>query len=320
MAMSSSDLRYSFVIPCYGSESTVVHVVGEIVDVMRKEQLDDYEIITVVDGSPDNVWNILQGLLKEYSKLRIIELSKNFGQANALMAGYDFARGNVVITLDDDGQCPVDHVNELLEPILCGMDMSVARYPQKKQSWFKNIGSAMNGMMARWLLGLPKDFQMSNFYAFNRVVLDRVRQYKNPYPYITGLASQATNRICNVPMQERDRISGSTNYSFRKLVALWLNGFTSFSVKPLRIADLAGTLCALIGFIYGIFVIIQKMANPNMAAGYPSLAALLLFIGGIIMVLLGLTGEYIGRIFICINQPPQYVIRDMRGFADDGFE
>lgn len=311
----------SFVIPCYNSSATVPGVIGEIEHVMAERPSWEFEIITVVDGSPDDVFGTLSALARDDRRLKVVELSKNFGQANALMAGYNYASGDVTVTLDDDGQCPIDHVWELIRPVVDGeADMSVARYPVKKQSFVKNVGSALNGFMARTIMGFPKDFEMSNFYAFDRLVRDQVIAYKNPYPYLSGLAFSATRRIVNVPMEERERVAGTTNYTMRKLINLWLSGFTSFSVAPLRIADVLGLTCAFIGFVYGAYIVIRRLAFNDIMAGYASLLAVLLFIGGVIMILLGLIGEYVGRIFICINQSPQYIVRETLNFDGGGRE
>lgn len=304
----------SFVIPCYNSERTIAGVIDEIEAIVSKSSLvGAYEVVAVVDGSPDGVVDVLKGIAEKNRHVKVVELSRNFGQANALMAGYHQAKYQIVVTLDDDGQCPVDCLDALIKPISEGADMSVARYPKKKQSWFKNIGSKINGAMARWLMGFPKDFEMSNFYAFDALVKDSVIKYRNPYPYLSGLAFQATSRIVNVPMSERERMSGTTNYTLRKLVSLWLNGFTSFSVKPLRVADFIGMLCAIAGFVFGAYTVIEKLVNPDIAVGYSSTIASIFLIGGIIMILLGVIGEYVGRIFICMNDTPQFVVRSVSG-------
>lgn len=300
----------SFVIPCYNSQDTIVCVLDQIDALMEGRVAYVYEIIAVVDGSPDRVAEVLEEQVSIRPALKVVVLSKNYGQSSATMAGYNYASGDYIITLDDDGQCPVDKAWGFIEKLEEGYDLCVAKYPKKKQSWFKNAGSRANAIMARWIVGCPKGFEMSNFFAFDRLVLQHIVSYKNPYPYIFGLAFQATNRVASISMEENSRLSGKTNYSIKKLVSLWLNGFTSFSVKPLRIADLFGAICAFAGFVLGIYTIITKMINPDILAGYSSIVASVLFIGGVLMILIGLTGEYIGRIFICINNAPQFVVRE----------
>lgn len=301
--------KLSFVIPCFGSENTIIFVVDEIMQWLQDHPDYDYEIIAVNDCSPDGVYNILLDLAKTMPNLKVIELAMNCGKHAAIMAGYKYATGDVIVNLDDDGQCPVDKLELLLAALLDDNDVAMARYPGKKQSAFKNFGSRVNELMSRWLIKQPKGLQISNFSAVRRLVINEILRYKNPYPYLNGLLLRATSRIVNVEMEERDRIAGTGNYTFRKSLSLWLNGFTAFSVKPLRVATFMGMVCAGIGFIFAIYVILRKFIYPDIAAGYSSVMAVLLFTGGIIMICLGLIGEYIGRIYISINNSPQYVIR-----------
>lgn len=303
-------ILFSFVIPCYHSEQTINSVVNEIQSKMSERSDLDYEIIAVNDCSPDNVLKVLKQLAQENNRIKIVDLAKNGGKQAAMMAGYHFAKGEIIINLDDDGQCPLDKLWELVKPLDDGYDMVYAKYPRKTQSVLKNLGSKVNSIMAITLIGKPKALQISNFSAMKRFVMDELIKYDNPYPYISGLVLRTTSKICNVEMEERERTSGVGHYTFKRSLKLWLNGFTSFSVKPLRISTVLGAICALIGFVFGIITIIHKLLNPDMQAGYSSTMAVILFIGGMIMMMLGMIGEYIGRIYICINNSPQYVIRE----------
>lgn len=301
--------KISFIIPCYRSADTVGTVIIEIEQILCNKPQYEYEIIAVNDQSPDNVYDVLSALAANKPYLKVIDLAKNQGKHAALMAGYAYASGDIIVSLDDDGQCPLDHLWELLKPLDEGYDIAIAKYPHKKQSTFKNFGSRINALMSQVLIGKPKDLFLSNFIAMKRFVCEEIVRYKHAYPYVDGLILRTTTNICNVPMEERDRISGSTGYTFIKSLKLWLNGFTAFSVKPLRIASLAGLCCTGIGVLYGVYIIIRKMLNPAVPAGYSSIMAVLLFVGGMIMLMLGMIGEYIGRIYISINNSPQYVIR-----------
>ena len=299
----------SFVIPCYKSEKTVSSVIDEIISIVVKKPDYDYEILAVNDCSPDNVYDVLLTLAKNNSKIKVIDLAKNVGKHAALMAAFSVIKGDYIVCVDDDGQCPVDNLWKLLEPLDKGYDMSVAKYPKKKQSGFKNLGSRMNALMTRILLDKPKEFVFSNFVARKRFVCESIINYKNPYPYLEGLSLNVTHNIAFVPMEERDRISGTSGYSFRKSISLWLNGFTAFSVKPLRVSSLIGLICAVAGFIFGLITIIRKLLISNISVGWSSTVSIMLFIGGLIMLMLGMIGEYIGRIYISINNSPQFVIR-----------
>lgn len=300
----------SFTIPCYNSEHTVEGVVDEIIRKVAERKEVDYEIILVNDASTDGVWRVLRRLAMENPKIKSVDLARNVGKHGALMAAYSLVQGDVVVGVDDDGQCPLDHLWDLIRPLEDGYDMAMAQYPVKKQSGFKNFGSKLNDWMVRFLIGKPKGLVFSNFIARKRFVCDEIIKYQNPYPYLEGLTLRTTHRIAMVPMEERERQYGSSGYTLKKSLALWINGCTSFSIKPLRLATVLGLICAGIGFLGGIVLIIRKLLNPSIMAGYTSLMALMLILGGIIMVLLGLIGEYIGRIYICINHAPQYVIRE----------
>ncbi len=303
--------KISFAIPCYRSENTIASVIDEINITLEKvSDKFDYEVVTVIDGSPDNVFSVLKDIAKNNEKVKVVNLAKNYGQSNAKISALRHATGDYIVLLDDDGQCPVDKTIELIQPLEQGYDVSFADYPVKKQSWFKNFGSKVNTYTSRIVLDVPKGFHSSNFYAMKKFVRDQIVLYRNPYPYMDGLISQITKSIAYVPMEERERISGSTGYTFKKLLALWLNGFTAFSVVPLRISSLIGVICAIAGFIFGIVTIIRKLVIVDISVGWSSTISIMLFIGGLIMLMLGMIGEYIGRIYISINNAPQYVEKE----------
>ena len=303
--------KLSFVIPCYNSEKTIENVINQIKKVVEKRDAYDYEIILVNDFSKDRTSSVLKMLAMNDEKIVAINFAKNFGQHAALMAGFRHSRGDIVIYLDDDGQCPVDRVFDLIEPLYDDFDISIAKYHKKKQSGFKNFGSKVNDIMAKHLINKPKNLALSNFGAMKRFVVDEITKYTNCYPYVAGLMLRTTSKIANVEMEENERQSGSTNYNIHKLLSLWLNGFTSFSVKPLRVASIAGMLFALIGFAFGIYTIITKLIyNENVLMGYSTTVALLTFFNGLNLMVLGMIGEYVGRIFINLNNSPQYVIRN----------
>ena len=163
------------------------------------------------------------------------------------------------------------------------------------------------------MLGKPKELQLTSYFAAKRFVVDSMLQYEHSYPYVIGLVLRATKNITNVPVRHRKREVGNSGYTMRKLLSLWFNGFTAFSILPLRIATAAGAFFAVAGFLYGIYTVLKKLINPAVPMGFSSLMAAVVFIGGMLMIMLGLIGEYIGRIYISINRSPQYVIREETG-------
>lgn len=302
----------SFVIPCYRSQATIKKVIDEIIEVVAQRAEYDYEIICVNDGSPDNVYAVLKVLAESNSKIKVINFAKNMGKHAAVLAGYAYVTGEYVVNLDDDYQCPACELWRLVEPLIQDeCDYATAKYPQKKQAAWKNFGSNINMLMSEMLLGKPKNLRFENFTAMKRFVMDEMVRYDNPYPYLEGLVLRTTHNVKAVEMEERERAdTNSTGYTLLKSIALWINGFTAFSVKPLRLATLVGMVTALAGFVTGIIMVIRKLLNPAIAMGYTSLAVIMLFLGGMILMCLGLVGEYVGRIYICINRSPQYVVKN----------
>jgi len=308
--------KISFVIPCYRSEHTIEAVVAEIMDTMKGLAAYEYDIVLVNDCSPDNTYEVIKRICEKYNNVMGISLAKNFGQHAALMAGLRKSDGDLVVCLDDDGQTPADEVGVLLDAIEQGSDVVYASYDSKKHSAFRNFGSHINDIMTRMMLGKPKDLQVTSYFAAKRFVVDSMLAYEHSYPYVIGLVLRATRNITNVPVHHRSRVVGDSGYTMRKLISLWFNGFTAFSILPLRIATATGALFAVAGFIYGVYTIIKKLVNPAVPMGFSSLMAAVVFIGGMLMIMLGLIGEYIGRIYISINRSPQYVIREETGAKD----
>ena len=312
----------SFIIPCYRSQNTIGHVVNEI-DGAMKALADrySYEIILVNDCSPDNTMGAIRNLCAEKPYVRGIGFARNFGQHSALMAGLRNAKGDYVVCLDDDGQTPADEVYKLLDKLEEGFDAVYAKYEHKQHSAFRNMGSKVNELMTRVMLGKAKDLYVSSYFATKRFVVEDMIRYENSYPYVIGLVLRATKNITNVVVNHREREEGASGYTIKKLLGLWFNGFTAFSVIPLRIATCLGVASAGVGFIYGIYTIIKRFLNPAVPMGFSALMAALVFFGGMIMIMLGLIGEYIGRIYISMNNSPQYVIREMinadKGEADE---
>ena len=289
--------KLSFVIPCYRSADSISQVVHEIIKTVEADARFDYEIICINDCSPDNTYQVLQQLSQESLKIKIIDLSRNFGQHSALMAGFNHVTGDIIVCLDDDGQNPPSEMFKLIDKLDEGYDLVSAKYSKKKHSLFRKIGTKISFAMSSYLVGKPKDIDLNSYYVFKRYVLDEVIKYDNPYPFVHGLILRVTRNMANVEINHQERQSGASGYNLKKLFGLWMNGFTAFSEKPLRIASVIGCICA-------------GLLNPEILVGYSSMMAVILFLCGMIMLFLGLLGEYIGRIYISINNAPQYAIRE----------
>lgn len=307
----------SFVIPCYRSAQTLNKVVDEIDATMKALNAYEYEIVLVNDSSPDDTYEVIRSLCAKRRDIRGINLSRNFGQHAALMAGFHYVNGDVVVCLDDDGQTPANEVGKLLDKIDEGYDAVYAKYTRKQHSGFRNLGSKINELMTRVMLGKPKELYLSSYFAVRKYVVEEMLRCTTPYPYVIGLVLRTTRKIANVEVTHREREAGTSGYTIGKLFGLWFNGFTAFSIKPLRIATALGCLTACAGFLYGFYTVVKKFINPNVPIGFSALMAALVFIGGMIMLMLGLIGEYIGRIYISLNNSPQYVIKECLNTDDE---
>lgn len=290
---------------------------GVVADINREmEKLQEkyrWEIILVNDCSPDNTFDVIRELCREYTNICGINLARNFGQHAALMAGFHQVKGDILVCMDDDGQTPAFAIKDLLQGLEEGSDVVYAKYEHKHHNAFRNFGSRVNDLMLKFMLGKPADLYVSSFFAARRFIVDEMLRYQNAYPYVIGLVLRATRNIKNVTVEHQDRKAGESGYTLSKLLGLWFNGFTAFSEKPLRVATMIGTGCAFLGFLYGLYTIIKKLVNPMVPIGFSSLMSALMFIGGMLMLMVGLVGEYIGRMYICMNNAPQYVVREIVG-------
>ena len=276
----------SFVIPCYNSTKTLGAVIEEITMTMSKKMEQyNYEIILVNDCSPDGTtYQAICDLAEKDEHIRGIDLAKNFGQPSAVMAGLNQAKGDYIVCGDDDGQTPFCDLPLLFAKLDEGYDVIEAKYAQReKRSWFRKLGTFMNESMATWLINKPKGIVLTTYWVIRRFVADEMIKYHNSYPYLGGLMMRATQRVCNVDIVHRARLEGKSGYNIRKMLDLWLSGFTSFSVKPLRITSFFGVFVAFLGVIAGVVTIIRKILNPSILAGYSSLMAVMLILFGILL-------------------------------------
>ena len=303
----------SFVIPCYRSAKTVGAVAAEIRETMAALPQYDYEIVLVNDCSPDDTFTVIRALAESDPHIAAVDLAKNFGQHAALMCGMRHARGDFVVCLDDDGQTPADEVGKLLKKLEEGCDVVYASYPDKRESGFRRFGSEVNRRMTEIMLGKPKELELNSYFAARRFLVDEMLRYEHCYPYVMGLVLRSTKNICNVPVKHRAREEGRSGYTVAKLLGLWMNGFTSFSVKPLRISIYFGVVLALFGFLYALITVVRYFTAHQAPLGWTTTTVLLLIVGGVTLIMLGLVGEYVGRVFMCVNATPQYVEREVVG-------
>lgn len=310
-----SDLRLSVVIPLYNSEDTIGRVVRELAGLPIEGGL---ELVLVNDGSADQTLEVCRGLAAELTlPITILSLSRNFGEHNAVLQGLRHARGRYIVTMDDDGQNPPSEVPKLLAAAEEGEhDVVYGIYRQKRHAPWRNWGSTFANWMSNFVLEKPRDLYLSSFRCLSGFLAAQVSSYGGPFPYIDGLILQATRRIGTVEVEHAERETGSSNYTLRKLVRLWLNMFVNFSVLPLRAATALGFLIGGLGLLATVVVVVEHFlwATP---LGWGSLMAGLLIFSGTQLILLGIIGEYVGRTYLTVNGKPQSVVREIRRSGTD---
>ena len=305
-------MKLSIVIPVYRSEKILPSLIQRIEDFTRENHLaQDFELLLVNDASPDNSWAVIKALSTRYPFIKGIHLRKNFGQHCATMAGLRHSKGDIVIIMDDDLQHPPEAILALMQAIEKGADVCYTRYKNRHHAAWKIAGSKLNDWVVTKLMHKPKGLYLSSFKAICRGVVDEISKYDGPYTYIDGLILSTTNAITSIDIEHQERLEGKGNYNLRRSITLFSNMVTSFSVIPLRLAIYAGFCITALSFLFIAFIVIEKLLHPGIAAGWTSLIATILFIGGVQTFCIGMLGEYLGRSYLKINNKPQYVIKEM---------
>jgi len=306
---NQGSMRLSVVIPVYRSMTVLPELIAQIRDVLAPSEYgSSFEIVLANDCSPDDSWKAIEELAVQYHFVHGISLRKNVGQHNATMAGLRFSRGAVVVIMDDDLQHPPSAILQLARHIERGYDVCYTKYKGRKHVAWKRWGSKFNDWMATWMLKKPKGLYLSSYKALTRDIVDAILRYDGPYTYIDGLIIGTTNSITSIEIEHQPRWDGKSNYNFRRLFSLWLKMATGSSIYPLRIATIAGFVLAATSLVVFVLVILDRLLHPAMQPGWASVIATVLFIGGVQTFCVGVIGEYIGRIYIRLNNAPQFVV------------
>ena len=298
----------SIVIPVYNGAGSIERLTHELA---RLNVDGGVELVLVNDCSPDDSWEVIQRLVKERPMpIVAVDLARNFGEHNAVMAGYAASSGKFIINIDDDFQNPPGEVVKLLGYAQAHPEFDVVytKYARKRHGFFRNLGSRFNDRVANFLLDKPKGLYLSSFRCVNRFLCDGILEYTGPYPYIDGIILERTQRIGTLEVMHAPRKEGRSGYTLRKLIRLWLFMFVNFSVMPLRVASAIGFIFSLSGFVLALYVVYESIVRGN-PPGWASISAGILVFGGIQLLMLGLIGEYLGRLFMMQKGKPQYVVR-----------
>lgn len=300
----------SIVIPVYNAEKTITELCRELVALF----IADYrlEIVLINDCSRDATDAVCKLLQMEFPEIIIYaRLSRNFGEHNAVMAGLNQAHGDYVVIMDDDFQNPPEEALRLVQKIQVGGDVIYCKYPVKNDSIFRNFGSYLNGTMTRVILKKPANLYLSSFKVMNRFLVNEIITYTTPTPYLDAIILRITRDIGTLEVRHDPRRAGHSGYTMKKLAALWGNVVVSYSLIPLRILIVCGVVLSLLG-LYSITELVVRGVDPILTdlSDIEELSAISMFFRGVQLLATGILGEYVGRIYLSLNQEPQYIIRE----------
>ena len=308
--MTTQAFTLSIVIPVYNGAKSI----GELVDALESLDIEGgHEIVLVNDGSPDDSLAVCRQLVAagKTVPITLLNLARNFGEHNAIMTGLRHTRGAWVITMDDDLQNPPSEVTRLLEHARAtGKDVVYTRYAVKQHAYWRNLGSRFANWVADVLMEKPKGLYLSSFRCMSAFLVEQVTRYEGPFPYVDGLIMQATQSIDSIEVAHLPRMAGRSNYTLKRLVRLWINIFVNFSVLPLHLSTMAGFALSLIGLVGVISVVLEALFFEP-PQGWASLMAAVLLLSGVQLLILGILGEYMGRLFLTANRKPQTVVREV---------
>ena len=311
----TNHVEISVIVPVYNSEETLVELTDRL-EKSLEEMLNgkSYQLVFINDGSADNSWQVIKELACKNGKITAINLTKNFGQHNALMCGFQHAKGKYVVTIDDDLQNPPEEIKKLYDLIRQKHDVVYGQLDDKKHSKFRNLGSETIQFVFRKTFGV--NVKLASFRIVKKEIIDLILSYEKSFTFIDGIIAWHTKDIGSVPVRHDSRKQGRSGYSLQKLIVLSLNMLTNFSIVPVQFVSMIGIIFSLIGFLFGVFFIIKKLVFGINVMGFASLIVVVTIFSGVQLLSLGMIGEYIGRMHINISNRPQFAIREILCLKD----
>lgn len=297
----------SVIIPVYNSERTILPLTERLQACLAGRL---FEIVLVNDGSSDRSELVCQQIEDRYDNVQFIALRRNFGEFNAVLCGLNHARGQYTVLIDDDFQNPPEAILTLIDVAEEGQyDVVYSRYAQKQHHWFRNLGSWVVNTLTTYSIDKPKDLYLSSFKLIKREVVDEIIRYHGPYPYIDGLIFRVTRNVTSVEVPHDTRAEGHSNYTFRKLVSLFLNVFIGYSLWPIRVFTVLGAFMFCLGVLSGVLFFISWLTNLILFTGWGIVVWALVIGLGVQLLFLGVLGEYLGKLFMAQSGLPAYSIK-----------
>jgi len=303
---------YSVVIPVFNSEPIVGTTIDRTVAFFEAQHLL-YEVILVNDGSTDGSWEVLRAAAQRYPHVRAINLLRNYGQHNANLCGLRAAKGDYIVTMDDDLQNPPEEIIHLIREAMNGSDVVFGKFRRKQAATHRNLGSKVIGLMNRRIFGQPPDLVVSNFRILRRDVVDRICASRSAYPYITGQALLYSSRRSNVEVEHAPRAIGKSTYSPIRIIRLVVRILFSYSLFPLRFSAVIGFLISVFSFVIGVGFMVRHILGDSQVTGFTTIIVLLSFLNGVIILMLSMLGEYVLRTLKQVTEIESYHVLEEIG-------
>ena len=302
----------SIVIPVYNNSGTIRELYRQLSAVLNRSGLE-WEVIFVNDGSKDESWEVLTALQQETGNVRIIDLGRNFGQHNATVCGLKHSRGDYHLTMDADLQHPAEEIPKLIKKIEEGHEVVYGVYERKRHSFLRNRMSDLVYLISKRAMNI--EHNLSSFRIMKREIGERIAASANYDIILDTVIGWVTNRISYTVV--RHEAADHSSYNLLRLLKIGVNFLFNFTVLPLRVASVSGIIMSVIALVLGVYFFIQKVTGVTDVSGFTAIIVSVLFSSGLILMSIGVIGEYLARIFLKMNSKPQFVVREMRGFKNE---